>query len=118
MNNSKLKITRIVGEVLGPLERKTFRYVLGNNSKQMAGILSTNNTVLSISFCNGSDVEINSLETLRTDPIQLPPFKRILKWEQDLTECRVLTGSIENALSKSQTVSLYLITFNTQNDEK
>ncbi|TSE10336.1 hypothetical protein [Aquimarina algiphila] len=115
MNDTKLKISRIVGQTLKPSERTTFRYVLEKHNKHMAGILATSGTQLTISFLNGSDVEINSFELLSADPVNVSPSRRILQWEDELTDCTILTGSIENIQSKSQYVSLYLITFNTQN---
>ncbi|TSE10003.1 hypothetical protein [Aquimarina algiphila] len=99
-------------------ERTTFRYVLDRDTKDMAGILCTNSTQLSMSFLNGSDLEINSLETLLTDTLELPPNKRILSWQQDLTSSRVLVGNIRNMHSKKQRVSLYLLTYKTTSDEK
>jgi hypothetical protein len=118
MQNNKLHIIRIVGVELQSNQRKTFRYVLDGATKNMTGLLCTNGTQLSISFLNGKDLEINSLETILTDTLELPPNKRILTWEQDLTGSRVLLGNITNTSPKTQHVSLYLLTYKNKNDEK
>ncbi|GAA4276288.1 hypothetical protein [Aquimarina mytili] len=118
MENHKLHITRILGAELEPKERATFKHVLDGETKQMAGLLCTNGTTLSISFLNGAELEINSLETLGTDTLELPPNKRILTWQQDLTDSRILIGNITNIKTETQRVSLYLLTYKTATHEK
>ena len=95
---------------LAPNHRQTFRYALDNNTRSMTGILCSNNTQLSVSFFNGADVEINSLESMLTDSLALPPNKRILTFKQDLTTCRLIMGSITNISKENQKVSLYFLT--------
>ncbi|WP_103071859.1 hypothetical protein [Aquimarina sediminis] len=114
----KLDIIRIAGATLAPNKQTTFRYVLDGDRTEMTGILCSNGTQVSISFLNGNDLEINSLETLLTDTLELPPNKRILTWKQDLSTCRVIVGSIINILSETQKVSLYLLLYKTSTYEK
>lgn len=113
MQDNKLHIIRIVGAELEAKERKTFRYVLDPSIKKISGVLCTNGTQLSISFLNGTNLEINTLETLLSDTLELPPNARILTWQQDLTDSRVIVGNILNIQNQKQTVSLYLLTYKT-----
>ncbi|WP_062053775.1 hypothetical protein [Aquimarina longa] len=108
---NKTHIIRIVGAVIEAKERLTFRYVVGKNMKQMTGVLCSNDTQLTISFLNGVDLEMNSLETMFVDSLDLPPNTRILSWDQDLSQCRVIVGNITNIKSTAQYVSLYLLTY-------
>lgn len=108
---ASLQITRIFAAKLLPLERDTFVYVPDKRIKRIAGLLFTDGTIVSISFQNGAELEINSLDTLLIDSMNLPPSKRILSWEQDIAKCRIITGSIQNIIPKPQSISIYLLTY-------
>ena len=103
-------ITRIVGTLLQPNDSQTFAYTLEGHRKEILGLLATNHLLLSISFINGKDIEIDRFEISHTNPEHIPPQKRILFWEENLKESRLIKGSITNISSKLQPVSLYLIT--------
>ncbi len=116
--NFSIHISRMTGKVLQPNEQVSFRYRLDQHTKKVVGLLATNGTEVSVSFLNGKDIEINSIETLLTQSMYLPPNRRILTWKQDLSKSSMITGSITNILPQSQTVSLYLITHKNNTHEK
>ncbi len=108
--NPKLYILPIARAELAPNKTKTFRYLLDKETTYTTGLLCTNGTQLTVSFLDGKELEIHSLETLVTDNA-VAPNKRILTWRQDLKDSRVLIGSITNIKSHTQSVSLYLLTY-------
>ncbi len=117
MMNPKLYILPIARAELAPNSSKTFRYLLDKDTTYTTGLLCTNDSQISVSFLDGKELEINSLETsIRTHAVA--PSKRILTWRQDLKDSRVVIGSITNIKSKTQKVSLYLLTFKNSLDEK
>ncbi len=115
--NPKLYILPIARAELAPNTSKTFRYLLDRDTTYTTGLLCTNDTQISVSFLDGKELEINSLETLISNN-EVAPNKRILTWRQDLKDSRVMVGSITNIKPKTQKVSLYLLTFKNSLDEK
>ncbi len=105
----KSKMIQVFGESLKPKQRKSFRYKLNGKGRKVTGILHSNNAELSVSFHNETELEINSLETLLTDSLELPPAKRIITWEQDLKDCSFISGIIKNLSPNNENINLYLI---------
>lgn len=108
MTNSKM-ITLFTGS-LAPQERKAFWYKIKGNGKKITGLLHSNHTEVSVSFYNETELEIDSLATIITDVLELPPAKRIITWEQDLKDCSIIRGTIKNVSDQTKTVNLYLLT--------
>lgn len=107
MNNTQIKT--LFSEDLETSELKAFRYKLGNIDTPIKGVLHSNNLELSISFQNQNEIEIESLETLLTNTLELPPSKRILSWKQEVSNCAYITGTVRNLSQTKETVNLYLL---------
>ena len=95
---------------LAPQERKAFQYKIKSKGKNITGLLHSNHTEISVSFYNETELEIDSLATLVTDALELPPAKRIITWEQELKDCAIIRGSIKNIDDQTKIVNLYLLT--------
>ncbi|UZO79746.1 hypothetical protein NBT05_12385 [Aquimarina sp. ERC-38] len=107
MTNTKV-ITLFSGELEGG-QRSAFSYTLNGLGKLVSGLLHSNKASVSVSFQNETQLEIDSLDTLLTSSLDLPPSQRIISWEQELADCSYISGMVQNLATHSRTINLYAL---------
>ena len=109
------QLIRIYGAEFEPTESKTFSYRPSKNDRRATGMLFSHNSALSLSFQNNMDLQVNQVEfAYQDESLPLPPSKRVIELDQDLNDCKVITGTIENLRTQHQngekrTINIYLL---------
>ena len=105
---SKPKIIRVFSAVLLPDEQRAFTHRIHPKHCHITGLLMSNKTLLSVSFQNQNALEIQQLDSMVANTLELPPAKRIITWEQTITGCSIITGSVQNKAIQAQPINIYL----------
>ena len=92
-----------------PFESSSFRLVVNKHYKKLFGVLVSNDTDLSLSLSNETELQINGFEYTQQKKALLPPSKRILTWEEVLNTGDVISGSITNLKKESRIINVYLL---------
>ena len=109
------QLIQIFSGDFNPLESKTFSYRPSPNHQKAIGLLFGSDTVVSMSFNNDMSLNFNQLEFYNgSELVKIPPSKRILSINEDLTTCDVITGVVENLKTKhpkkgKRIINIYLL---------
>lgn len=97
---------RLYKDTLDPLQNKAFSYVVKKHQKKILGILFSNDAAVSLSLSNETTLELNTFKS--SDLLTLPPSRRVLDWQQAITHCDTITGSLTNLKAEQRTINIYL----------
>ena len=109
------KLIRIFGAEFKSMESKAFSYRIDKNYKTANGLLFSNDATVSLSFESNMSLVTNQMEfAYRNEALTVPPSKRAIKVDQDLTDCQVISGTIENLKiiqqdNAKRTINIYLL---------
>ena len=109
------RLIRIFAGIFDPQETKAFNYQAGKHQHKAVGVMFSHDTALSLSFQNNMSLTTSRLEfAYKNEALLTPPGDRIFTIEEDLKNCKVITGTVENLKNVHQggakkIINIYLL---------